>query len=65
LTTEDLKESAPPIQLKFVKYQRVKSLTLFIEDNQGGEITALGMMEIFGSSVFGTKMADFKKTPEA
>lgn len=35
LTSEELKENAEPIQLKFVKFQRVKSLTLFIEDNQG------------------------------
>jgi hypothetical protein len=64
LTTEDLKESAEPIQLKFVKYQRVKSLTLFIEDNQGGEITALGMMKIYGRPVASTNMADFKKQTE-
>jgi hypothetical protein len=65
LTTEDLKESAEPIQLKYVKYQRVKSLTLFIEDNQGGEITALGMMKIFGRPVASTNMADFKKQGES
>jgi hypothetical protein len=64
LTTEDLKESAEPILLKFVKYQRVKSLTLFIEDNQGGEVTALGMMKIYGRPVASTNMADFKKQTE-
>lgn len=31
LTAEDLKEDAPPINLKYVLYQRVTSLTLFIE----------------------------------
>jgi hypothetical protein len=61
LTTEDLKESAEPIALKFVKYQRVKSLTLFIEDNQGGETTALGMLKMFGLPVLGTNMAEFNK----
>ena len=30
LTAEDLKEGAPPINLKYVKFQRVKSLTLFV-----------------------------------
>ena len=64
LTSEDLKENAEPVQLKFVKYQRVKSLTLFIEDNQGGEITALGMLKFFGRPVTSTNMADFKKQPE-
>jgi hypothetical protein len=48
LTTEDLRESAPATQLKFVKYQRVKTLTIYIEDNQGGEVTALGGIKFFG-----------------
>lgn len=61
LTSEDLKESADPILLKYVKYQRVNSLTLFIEDNQGGEISALGGIKLFGRPVASTNMADFKK----
>lgn len=64
LTAEDLKESADPIALKFVLYQRVKSLTLFIEDNQGGDITALGGLKLFGRPVTSTNMADFKKNPQ-
>lgn len=64
LTTEDLKESADPVQLKYVKYQRVKSLTIFIEDNQGGEITALGGIKLFGRPVASTNMADFNKKKE-
>jgi hypothetical protein len=62
LTSEDLKESAAPIQLKFVKYQRVKSLTLFIEDNQGGEVTALGSLKIFGRPIMSMNMNDFKRS---
>jgi hypothetical protein len=63
LTTEDMKQ---PIVLKFVKYQRVNSLTIFIEDNQGGDVTALGGLKIFGRPVGSTNMADFnKKTPDA
>jgi PITH domain len=50
-----------PIPLKFVKYQRVKSLTLFISDNQGGDITALGGIKIFGFPVDTVNMNDFKK----
>lgn len=61
LTAEDLKESADPINLKYVLYQRVKSLTIFIEDNQGGEITALGGLQLFGRTLETTNMADFKK----
>jgi hypothetical protein len=64
LTAEDLKESAAPLALKYVLYQRVKSLTLFIEDNQGGEITALGGLQLYGRTVDSTNMADFKKQAE-
>ena len=60
LTSEDLKETASPLPLKYVLYQRVSSLTLFIEDNQGGEITALGGLKLWGRPVAGTNMADFK-----
>jgi len=62
LTSEDIKKG--PIQLKYVKYQRVKSLTLFIEDNQGGEITALGGIKLTGRPVVSTNMAEFKKNPD-
>jgi PITH domain len=61
LTAEDVKN---PIPLKFVKYQRVKSLTIFIEDNQGDDVTALGGIKIYGRPVASTNMADFKKQPE-
>lgn len=50
-----------PIQLKYVKYQRVHSLTLYIEDNQGGDLTALGGIKFFGFPVSSTNMSDFKK----
>jgi hypothetical protein len=61
LTTEQLKENAEPVPLKFVKWQRVKSITLFVEDNQGGEITALGALKFFGRPVQSMNMAEFKK----
>lgn len=64
LTTEDLKENAEPIQLMFVKYQRVKSITIFIEDNQGGDITALGSLKFFGRPVVSTNMSEFKKSQQ-
>lgn len=63
ITTEDMKK---PILLKFVKYQRVNSLTLFVEDNQGGEVTAIGGLKLYGWPVTSTNMADFnKKSPDA
>jgi hypothetical protein len=65
LTAEDLKESADPLLLKFVKFQRVQSITLFIEDNQGGDVTAIGQLKFFGRPVSTTNMKDFKKRQEA
>ena len=64
LTDEDLRESSDPLMTKFVKYQRVKSLTIFIEDNQGGEVSALGMITMMGRTVAGTNMNDFKSKQE-
>lgn len=61
LEQTDLQEDAPPILLKFVKFQRVKSLTFFVEDNAGAEVTALGGLNIFGRLVGTTNMAEFKK----
>ena len=61
LTAEDLKENADEILLKFVQYQRVNSITMFVEDNNGGDITALGGLKFYGKSVATTNMADFKK----
>jgi hypothetical protein len=61
LTSEDLKENADNTLLKFVQYQRVNSITMFVEDNNGGDITALGGLKFFGKTVATTNMADFKK----
>lgn len=61
LTAAELKESADPIQLKFVRFQRVTSLTIFVEDNAGGDISALGGLKIFGRPVATTNMSEFKK----
>jgi hypothetical protein len=64
LTDEDLRESSDPLPTKFVKFQRVKSLTIFIDDNQGGDVSALGMIKMMGRTVATTNMSDFKKNPE-
>lgn len=61
LTAADLKENADPIILKFVKFQRVRSITLFIEDNAGGDVSALGGLKLMGKTVATTNMNDFKK----
>jgi len=61
LTAEDLKQNAETVLLKFVNYQRVNSITIFVEDNNGGAITALGGLKFFGKTVATTNMKEFKK----
>lgn len=61
LTAADLKEDAGAIRLNFVKFQRVRSITIFIEDNAGGDVSALGGLKLFGRTVGTTNMNDFKK----
>ncbi len=41
LTPEQVGEKAPLVPLKFVKFQNVNTLTIFIEDNQGDEETTV------------------------
>lgn len=60
LTAADLKEDADPILLKFVKFQRVRSVTLFIEDNAGGDVSSLGGLKLMGRTLAATNMNDFK-----
>jgi len=61
LTNEDLKENADNLLLPYLKFQRVKSITLYIDDNNGGDITALGGLKFFGKYVAATNIADLKK----
>ena len=61
LTAVDLRENADAMLLKFVKFQRVKSLTFFIEDNAGADITALGSLKVYGKPIATTNMKEFKK----
>ena len=63
LTDDDLREGADPIPTKFVKFQRVTSVTFFVEDNSGGEVSALGSLRMMGRCVMTTNMGDFKKNP--
>lgn len=60
LTSSDLRETAKAIDLYFVKFQRVKSLTFFVEDNAGADVTAIGGLQIMGKTVATTNMNDFK-----
>lgn len=55
-----------PVPLKFVKFQNVRSLTVFIEDNQGSvDVTKVNKIAFYGSTVETTNMKELKKiTPE-
>lgn len=61
LTSGDLQEISDAIDLYYVKFQRVKSLTFFIEDNAGGDVTGIGGLRLMGSTIATTNMNDFKK----
>ncbi|XP_025084263.1 thioredoxin-like protein 1 [Pomacea canaliculata] len=61
LTPEDMREGAV-IPLKFVKFQNVQSITLFVKDNQAGsENTQIDYLTFLGSPVCTTNMQDFKR----
>ncbi|XP_039028215.1 PITH domain-containing protein At3g04780 isoform X1 [Hibiscus syriacus] len=51
-----------PVVLKYVKFQNVRSLTIFIEDNQSSsEITKVQKIALYGSTVETTDMKGLKK----
>lgn len=50
------------IPLRFVKFQNVSNLVVFVVDNQGGdEVTKLEYLKIFGIPCNATNMGDFKR----
>ncbi|XP_008786046.2 PITH domain-containing protein At3g04780-like isoform X1 [Phoenix dactylifera] len=63
LSPENLKGT--PVNLKYVKFQSVRSLTIFIEDNQGGnDISKIQKIVLCGTTVDTTNMKDLKKIEE-
>lgn len=53
------------VELRFVRFQNVGHLSIFVVDNQGGEdVTRIDKLELIGVSVDGTNMADLKKMEE-
>ncbi|KAM7508508.1 hypothetical protein LguiA_018961 [Lonicera macranthoides] len=51
-----------PVLLKYVKFQNVRSLTIFIEDNQSGsELTKVKKIGLYGTTVETTDMKGLKK----
>jgi thiol-disulfide isomerase/thioredoxin len=62
LTEESVLEDSK-IPLSFVKFQNVQKLTIFVQDNQGGEETsAIRYLGLYGSPLDTTNMSDFKRT---
>jgi len=61
VTKEDV-EKGNQILLRFVKFQSVQTLLLFIEDNQSGdETTVIEQLTVVGMPIITTKMDDFKR----
>ncbi|XP_050301226.1 thioredoxin-like protein 1 [Anthonomus grandis grandis] len=60
LTPDDLEGN--PVNLRYVKFQNVQNIQLFIKDNQsGGEVTQIDHLAIIGSPISTTNMGDFKR----
>lgn len=50
------------VNLRYVKFQNVQNVQIFIKDNQGGgELTQLDYLGFIGSPISTTKMEDFKR----
>ncbi|XP_078430933.1 PITH domain protein (DUF1000) [Wolffia australiana] len=63
LSEDNLKEK--PVILKYVKFQSVRSLTIFVEDNQAGtETTKIQKIILYGTTVETTNVKDLKKIEE-
>ena len=50
------------LALRFVKFQRVTSLSIFVQENRGGDFTRINGIEFFGQAVQDMNMKEFKKT---
>lgn len=62
LSSDDLKDDTKSVQLKYVKFQNVNSLTIFVKDNQTGkDVTRINHIKFIGSSMNATNMNDFKR----
>lgn len=61
LTPEQVKEGSP-VELRYVKFQNVTKLTLFVADNQeDSETTVLSMLQLIGTPRDKTDMKEFKR----
>jgi len=62
LEAEDLKADGAPNILKFLSFQKVESLALFIDNNQGGEdVTVIDEVVVYGQPVESTGTGKIEK----
>lgn len=60
LTQKDLE--GQPINLRYVKFQNVQNIQIFVKNNQAGrEMTQIDFLGFIGSPIAATKMEDFKR----
>lgn len=55
-------ESGNPVNLRYVKFQNVQNIQIFVKNNQsGGDVTQIDYIGFIGSPIITTKMNDFKR----
>ncbi|CAL1703870.1 unnamed protein product [Somion occarium] len=63
--TEEQVEEGKPISLRFVRFQTVNSLHIFVATNGGDDVTRIDALDILGVPVAGTRdLSGLKKTEE-
>lgn len=58
--TEEQAVGGQPIPVRFVKFQNIKSLQIFVSENNGGDVTKVSRLELFGTLAQKMNMAEFK-----
>mmetsp|Transcript_14054 Transcript_14054/g.18390 ORF Transcript_14054/g.18390 Transcript_14054/m.18390 type:complete len:160 (+) Transcript_14054:55-534(+) len=61
LADTDTTTDSKPLALRVAKFTSVDTITLFIENSTGGEISAISKVEFFGQVMMGTNMNELKK----
>jgi len=55
-------ENGVPVNLRYVKFQNVQNIQIFVKNNQsGGDVTQIDYIGFIGSPIMTTKMNDFKR----
>ncbi|EDW85090.1 uncharacterized protein Dwil_GK12794 [Drosophila willistoni] len=61
LAEKDL-DQGQPINLRYVKFQNVQNIQIYVKNNQsGGDVTQIDYIGFIGSPIMTTKMNDFKR----